>query len=80
MVSYDRKAKEALKYFISIFLNEMMGFSFGNVLSAELPYAGASRRLKNRGIKTFRGLNDVIQLHQMGFFPLVFISSKIEKK
>ena len=80
MVWYDRKAKQALTYFISIFLNEMMGFSFQNVLSRELLYSGAFRRLKNRGIKTFRELNDMIQLNQMVVFPLVFISSKIGEK
>lgn len=72
MGSYDRKTKEALKYFIFIFLNEMIGFSFGNALSRELSFSGAFERLKKRGMKIFRGLNDVIQLNQARVFPSMF--------
>lgn len=72
MGSYDKKTKEALKYFILIFLNEMIGFSFGNALSRELSFSGAFKRLKKRGMKIFRGLNDVIQLNQARVFPSMF--------
>jgi len=69
-----------LKYFISIFLNETMGFSFGNVLSRELLYSGAFRRFERRGIKTCRGLNDVLQLNQTVVFPPCFHFLKNWKK
>lgn len=72
MGSYDRKTKEALKYFIFIFLNEMIGFSFGNALSRELSFSGAFKRLKKREMEIFRGLNDVIHLNQARVFPSMF--------
>lgn len=46
MVLYDRKVKEALKYFISVFLSGTVGCFFGNVLSRELPHSVAFRKVQ----------------------------------